>query len=52
MFEKAYSLYRTNCESETRATIAELKRSKGEDDRGIMHLEAQLVRFALPYCLQ
>ncbi|KAJ3554431.1 hypothetical protein NM688_g3108 [Phlebia brevispora] len=42
MFEKAYSLYRTNREGEARETLNELKNSKGEDDRGIIHLEAQL----------
>ena len=43
-FETAYSLYRTNRESEARSALETTKRSKGEDDRGVQHLEAQLVR--------
>lgn len=41
-FEKAYSLYRTNQEAEARIALEETKRSKGDDDRGVQHLEAQL----------
>lgn len=43
-FEKAYSLYRTNQEVEAREALETTKKSKGEDDRGVIHLEAQLVR--------
>lgn len=43
VFEKAYSLYRTNSEQEARDALNVLKKSRGEDDRGILHLEAQLV---------
>ncbi|KAI0692154.1 hypothetical protein BC835DRAFT_1278223 [Cytidiella melzeri] len=41
-FEKAYSLYRTNHESGAREALEISKRQKGEDERGAMHLEAQL----------
>ncbi|KAI0343443.1 hypothetical protein BDW22DRAFT_1392957 [Trametopsis cervina] len=41
-FEKAYSLYRTNHEWEAREALETTKRQKGEDDRGVIHLEAQL----------
>jgi hypothetical protein len=43
-YERAYSLYRTNKESEARSALEATKHSKGEDDRGVQHLEAQLVR--------
>ncbi len=47
MFEKAYSLYRINRETEARNTMSELKKAVGENDRGIIHLEAQLVRLTI-----
>ncbi|THG95626.1 hypothetical protein EW026_g6065 [Hermanssonia centrifuga] len=40
--EKAYSLYRTNRESEARETLDAIKSSQGGGDRGVLHLEAQL----------
>ena len=43
-FEKAYSLYRTNQEADARNALEVTKRNKGDDDRGVQHLEAQLVR--------
>lgn len=49
-FEKAYSLYRQNKESEVDALLSELKEETGEEDsqyRGVLHLEAQLVRSRL-----
>lgn len=43
-FEKAYSLYRTNQEVEGRQALEVTKQNKGGEDRGVLHLEAQLVR--------
>ena len=43
-FEKAYSLYRTNQEADAPNALAVTKQNKGDDDRGVLHLEAQLVR--------
>lgn len=43
-FEKAYSLYRTHQEAEARQALEVAQASKGEDDRGVLHLQAQLVR--------
>jgi len=42
-YERAYSLYRLQRESDARDVLEEMKKEKGEDDRGIVHLEAQLV---------
>lgn len=42
-YERVYSLYRLQHESEARDILEVLKEEKGEDDRGIVHLEAQLV---------
>jgi signal recognition particle subunit SRP72 len=42
-FERSYSLYRMQREGEARQILTAMKDEKGEDDRGIMHLEAQLV---------
>ena len=44
VFEKTYSLYRTNQEVEAREALEATKRNMGDDDRGVLHLEAQLVR--------
>ena len=44
LYERTYALYRTNQENEARNALNDLKRAKGEDDRGTLHLEAQLVR--------
>ncbi|EKM53538.1 uncharacterized protein PHACADRAFT_148180 [Phanerochaete carnosa HHB-10118-sp] len=41
-YEKAYSLYRTNQEAGARNALEVSKRNKGDDDRGVLHLEAQL----------
>ncbi|OBZ65817.1 hypothetical protein A0H81_14126 [Grifola frondosa] len=41
-FEKAYSLYRLHHESEAREVLNVIKKKKGEDDRGVLHLDAQL----------
>lgn len=43
-FEKAYSLYRTNQEDDALKSLEVTKKNKGDDDRGVLHLEAQLVR--------
>ncbi len=42
-FEKAYSLYRLNQADEAREALEATKKQKGEDERGVIHLEAQLV---------
>ncbi|KAK7691524.1 hypothetical protein QCA50_004923 [Cerrena zonata] len=42
VFEKAYSLYRLHKEDEVTEVLGSLKKVKGEDDRGVTHLEAQL----------
>ncbi|KAF8058543.1 hypothetical protein FPV67DRAFT_1565451 [Lyophyllum atratum] len=41
-FERAYSLYRLPHEEEARQVLQETKGEKGDDDRGVVHLEAQL----------
>ncbi|KAH9856830.1 hypothetical protein C2E23DRAFT_459246 [Lenzites betulinus] len=41
-FEKAYSLYRLHREDEATGVVDALKTSEPEDDRGLVHLEAQL----------
>ncbi|CAA7260374.1 unnamed protein product [Cyclocybe aegerita] len=41
-YERAYCLYRLQREAEARETLEVIKKEKGEDDRGIVHLEAQL----------
>ncbi|KAI0077236.1 hypothetical protein K474DRAFT_1662016 [Panus rudis PR-1116 ss-1] len=41
-FEKAYSLYRLHQEDEAAEMLRLIKAEKGEDDRGVIHLEAQL----------
>jgi len=41
-YERAYSLYRMQRESEARDILEDIKEAKGEDDRGVVHLEAQL----------
>ena len=40
-YERAYTLYRSQRENEARDILEVIK--KGEDDRGTLHLEAQLV---------
>ncbi|CAL1711847.1 unnamed protein product [Somion occarium] len=42
VFEKAYSLYRLHKEDDVAEVLGTLKQEKGEDDRGVIHLEAQL----------
>ena len=48
-FERAYSLYRLHREEEATGVLDDLKAKSGEEevDRGVLHLEAQLVRGAL-----
>ncbi|KAF5321017.1 hypothetical protein D9619_002062 [Psilocybe cf. subviscida] len=41
-YERTYSLYRLQKETEAKDLLEDVKKSKGEDDRGILHLEAQL----------
>jgi signal recognition particle subunit SRP72 len=41
MYERAYTLYRLQRENEARDILEKMK--EGEDDRGTVHLEAQLV---------
>ncbi|KAI0359468.1 hypothetical protein OH77DRAFT_1419967 [Trametes cingulata] len=41
-FEKAYSLYRLHREEEATNVLQTLKAKEQEDDRGLLHLEAQL----------
>ena len=48
-FERAYSLYRSNQAAEAREALETTKKQKGQDERGALHLEAQLVR-AHPSC--
>ena len=45
-FEKAYSLYRLHREADASSALEEIKGKSGADelDRGVLHLEAQLVR--------
>ena len=52
VFEKAYSLYRSQKEEEVVEVVGSLKQEKGEDDRGVTHLEAQLVCSWLASCPQ
>lgn len=47
-YEKAYTLYRLQRESDARDVLETIKKERGEGDRGIVHLEAQLVRSSLP----
>jgi signal recognition particle subunit SRP72 len=47
-FERAYSLYRVNQEQGAREALEVTKKQKGEDDRGAIHLEAQMVQ-TCPY---
>lgn len=42
-FERAYSLYRLHQEEEVEELLADMKRSPSEDERGVIHLEAQMV---------
>ncbi|KIP08706.1 hypothetical protein PHLGIDRAFT_104050 [Phlebiopsis gigantea 11061_1 CR5-6] len=42
VFEKGYSLYRTNQEADALKALEVTKKNKGDDDRGVLHLEAQL----------
>ena len=45
-FERAYALYRLQREAEAAGLLSELRSSQGINDlydRGVMHLEAQLV---------
>ncbi|CDO72671.1 hypothetical protein BN946_scf184985.g90 [Trametes cinnabarina] len=41
-FEKAYSLYRLHREDEAESVLEKLKAEEQADDRGVLHLEAQL----------
>jgi len=41
-FERAYSFYRMQREEEARQVLTVVKEEMDEDDRGVMHLEAQL----------
>ena len=45
-YQRAYSLYRLQNEHEARKVLNDIKREKGDGDRGLMHLEAQLVHVA------
>ena len=45
-FEKAYTLYRLQCEQEAGQILEEIKTRRGPD-RGITHLEAQMVNTCL-----
>ena len=42
-YERGYSLYRLQRESDARNLLDTIKQEKGENDRGVIHLEAQLV---------
>jgi signal recognition particle subunit SRP72 len=44
IYERAYSLYRLQRESEAQQVLSNEKAS-GPDDRAIQHLDAQLVRW-------
>jgi signal recognition particle subunit SRP72 len=48
-FERSYSLYRLQREEEARQILTTIKDELGDDDRGVMHLEAQLVRIFFLY---
>ncbi|KAG5352618.1 hypothetical protein C0989_001441 [Termitomyces sp. Mn162] len=41
-FEHAYALYRLQREEEATALLDQVTRQRGEDDRGVMHLRAQM----------
>ncbi|OSX61426.1 hypothetical protein POSPLADRAFT_1145059 [Postia placenta MAD-698-R-SB12] len=41
-FEKAYSLYRVHREADATGVLEEIKNRDGNENRGVMHLEAQL----------
>ncbi|KAF5374696.1 hypothetical protein D9615_008926 [Tricholomella constricta] len=41
-FEQAYSLYRLQHEGEAKKVLEEIRQEKGDTDRGVVHLEAQL----------
>jgi signal recognition particle subunit SRP72 len=43
-YERAYCLYRLQKETEAKDLLEVVKKSKSADDRGVLHLEAQLVR--------
>lgn len=43
-YQRAYSLYRLQNEHEARKVLNDIKGEKGDGDRSLMHLEAQLVR--------
>ena len=50
-YERAYSLYRLQRESEAADVLGEIKK-QGGDDRGVCHLEAQLVSVeAISICI-
>jgi signal recognition particle subunit SRP72 len=42
-FEQAYSHYRLQHEAEAEDILRAIKEEKGDEDRGLLHLEAQLV---------
>jgi signal recognition particle subunit SRP72 len=44
-YERAYSLYRLQRESDARTILGTIKQENGENDRGVIHLEAQLASF-------
>ena len=46
-YERGYSLYRLQRESDARNLLDTIKQERGGDDRGVIHLEAQLVSFRL-----
>ena len=46
-YERAYSLYRLQRESDARDILDTIKQENGENDRGVVHLEAQLASFRL-----
>jgi len=43
-YQRTYSLYRLQNEHEARKVLNDIKGEKVDGDRGLMHLEAQLVR--------
>jgi signal recognition particle subunit SRP72 len=45
-FERSYSFYRLQREEEARQILTTIKDENGEDDRGVTHLQAQLVRIS------
>ena len=51
-FERMYSLYRLHREDEVEDQLNELKETSSEGDRGVMHLEAQLVSDSSCCCHQ